>query len=58
MMAIRNLAVTAISALGLLTGCGEQQQYDQGVSDTEIKIGNTSPGFGLRHHRPRDRCLL
>jgi len=46
MMAIRNLAVTAISALGLLAGCGEQQQYDQGVSDTEIKIGNTSPYSG------------
>ncbi len=46
MMAIRNLAVAAISALGLITGCGEQQQYDQGVSDTEIKIGNTSPYSG------------
>ena len=32
---------------GLVTGCGEKQAgYDQGVSETEIKIGNTNPYSG------------
>jgi len=27
-------------------GCGDQQKYEQGVSNTEIKVGNTSPYSG------------
>ena len=40
------LLVTVILTLGLISGCGDQQQYDQGVSDTEIKIGNTTAYSG------------
>ncbi len=46
MTTIRNSAVAAICALVLVAGCSDQQQYEQGVSDTEIKIGNTSPYSG------------
>jgi len=39
--------VFAVLAGGLLAGCGEQKKsYDQGVSDTEIKIGSTNPYSG------------
>ena len=31
---------------GSFAGCGDQNQYEQGVSDTEIKIGNTTPYSG------------
>ena len=31
---------------GLFAGCGDQNQYEHGVSDTEIKIGNTTPYSG------------
>ena len=46
MTTVRNLVISAIFALGLVAGCGDQQQYEQGVSDTEIKIGNTTPYSG------------
>ena len=42
------IAVAAIVS-GMIAGCGEQQQQksaDPGVTDTEIKIGNTNPYSG------------
>jgi branched-chain amino acid transport system substrate-binding protein len=30
----------------LLSGCGEKKTYDQGISDTDIKIGSTNPYSG------------
>lgn len=36
----------AVAAAGVLAGCGEKSAYDQGVSDTEIKIGSTNPYSG------------
>jgi ABC-type branched-subunit amino acid transport system substrate-binding protein len=44
----RAIAVAAIVS-GMIAGCGEQQQQksaDPGVTDTEIKIGNTNPYSG------------
>lgn len=41
-----NTLIAALCAAVLLPGCGDQQQYEQGVSDTEIKIGNTTPYSG------------
>ena len=39
--------ILAVFIAGMLTGCGEQKKaYDQGVSDTEIKIGSTNPYSG------------
>ena len=30
----------------MFSGCGDQRKYEQGISDSEIKIGNTSPYSG------------
>ena len=38
--------ITAVFIFGFFAGCGDQNQYEQGVSDTEIKIGNTTPYSG------------
>lgn len=48
MAPLRTLAIliTAVLALGLVAACGDRKQYEQGVSETEIKIGNTTPYSG------------
>jgi branched-chain amino acid transport system substrate-binding protein len=46
MTTVRTFAIAAVSMFGLVAGCGDQDQYEQGVSDTEIKIGNTTPYSG------------
>ncbi|MGD2140740.1 MAG: ABC transporter substrate-binding protein, partial [Burkholderiales bacterium] len=45
---VRTLAaiITGLCLLASFAGCGDQQQYEQGISDTEIKIGNTMPYSG------------
>lgn len=43
------IAVAAAALALMLAGCGEkpaEKKYDPGVSDTEIKIGNTNPYSG------------
>ena len=48
-MAMKQTIVTALSAVGLVLACGlawAAGQYGPGVSDTEIKLGNTMPYSG------------
>ncbi|HUU71432.1 MAG TPA: ABC transporter substrate-binding protein, partial [Burkholderiales bacterium] len=45
---LRAIAISGV-AVGLVAGCGEQQQQgssDPGVTESEIKIGNTNPYSG------------
>ncbi len=42
---LRALALAALAAAAF-AGCGEQSGYEQGVSDTEIKVGSTNPYSG------------
>jgi ABC-type branched-subunit amino acid transport system substrate-binding protein len=42
---LRNLIAVLCTSV-FLPGCGDGQQYEQGVSNTEIKIGNTTPYSG------------
>ncbi len=48
MLSNHNLKTLILAAFvgTVLTGCGEQKRYDQGVSDDEIKIGSTNPYSG------------
>ena len=46
MTIVRTLVVAVVSLLGFVAGCDDKTQYEQGVSDAEIKIGNTSPYSG------------
>ena len=48
-MAMKQTIVTALSAVGLVLACGlawAAGQYGPGVTDTEIKLGNTMPYSG------------
>ena len=42
------LSTFAAAFLGVVSlyGCEDRSQFDQGISDTEIKIGNTAPYSG------------
>ena len=64
-MTMKRTVATALSVASLVLAGGlacAAGQYGPGVSDTEIKIGNTMPYSGpassLRHHRQVGRRLL
>ncbi len=40
------VSVALIACIAMILGCGKKASYDQGVSDTEIKIGNIMPYSG------------